>query len=64
LIEALKLVPSRQRAVLVLRYFEGMDVSGAAKTLGCSEGNVKSQTSRGLAKLREMLGDKEVDAHG
>jgi RNA polymerase sigma-70 factor (sigma-E family) len=64
LIEALRLVPPRQRAVLVLRYFEGMDVGGAAKTLGCSEGNVKSQTARGLAKLREVLGDKEVDAHG
>ena len=64
LIEALRKVPPRQRAVLVLRYFEGMDVGGAAKALGCSEGNVKSQTARGLANLREVLGDKEVDARG
>jgi RNA polymerase sigma-70 factor (sigma-E family) len=64
LIEALRKVPPKQRAVLVLRYFEGMDVSGAAKALGCSEGNVKSQTARGLANLREVLGDKEVDARG
>jgi RNA polymerase sigma-70 factor (sigma-E family) len=64
LIAALRLVPPRQRAVLVLRYFDGLDVGGAADVLGCSEGNVKSQTARGLANLREVLGDKEVDAHG
>ncbi|OQO90549.1 SigE family RNA polymerase sigma factor [Saccharomonospora piscinae] len=60
---ALAHVPSKQRAVLVLRYFEGLDVSGVARTLGCSEGNVKSQTSRGLAKLRAVLGE-EVDTRG
>jgi RNA polymerase sigma-70 factor (sigma-E family) len=64
LIAALRLVPPRQRGVLVLRYFEGLDVGGVAEVLGCSEGNVKSQTARGLANLRAVLGDKEVDAHG
>ncbi|MFD8493986.1 MULTISPECIES: SigE family RNA polymerase sigma factor [unclassified Amycolatopsis] len=63
LIVALRQVPPRQRAVLVLRFFEGMDVSGAAKALGCSEGNVKSQTARGLANLREVLGE-EVETNG
>lgn len=63
LIVALRQVSPRQHAVLVLRFFEGMDVSGAAKALGCSEGNVKSQTARGLANLREVLGE-EVETNG
>jgi len=50
--KALESVPSGQRAVLVLRYYEGLDVAATAAALGCSEGNVKSQTSRGLAALR------------
>ncbi|OZM71446.1 SigE family RNA polymerase sigma factor [Amycolatopsis antarctica] len=60
LLAGLRQVPPKQRAVLVLRYFEGMDVGGVAKALGCSEGNVKSQTARGLAKLREVLGGSEL----
>ncbi|WP_158884293.1 SigE family RNA polymerase sigma factor [Amycolatopsis anabasis] len=63
LLAGLRRVPPKQRAVLVLRYFEGLDVAGVARTLGCSEGNVKSQTARGLANLREVLGE-EVDTHG
>lgn len=51
----LRKVPQRQRAVLVLRYFEGLDVGGVAEALGCSEGNVKSQTARGLANLRDAM---------
>lgn len=52
---ALAAVPPGQRAVLVLRYFEGLDVAAAAAALRCSEGNVKSQTARGLAALRAAL---------
>jgi RNA polymerase sigma-70 factor (sigma-E family) len=63
LLAALRDVPPKQRAVLVLRYFEGLDVSGAAKVLGCSEGNVKSQTARGLANLKQVL-EKEVETNG
>jgi RNA polymerase sigma-70 factor (sigma-E family) len=57
LLDGLRRVPPRQRAVLVLRFLEGMDVSGAAKVLGCTEGTVKSQTARGLEALRTALGD-------
>lgn len=63
LLAALTKVPPRQRAVLVLRYFEGLDVRAAAKALGCTEGTVKSQTARGLVALRSALGE-EVDVRG
>jgi RNA polymerase sigma-70 factor (sigma-E family) len=56
LVDGLRAVPPRQRAVLVLRYFDGLDVAGTAAALGCSEGTVKSQTSHGLAALRTALG--------
>ncbi|WP_232660831.1 SigE family RNA polymerase sigma factor [Pseudonocardia sp. TRM90224] len=57
LVDGLKTVPPRQRAVLVLRYLEGLDVAATAAALGCSEGTVKSQTAHGLAALRASLGD-------
>jgi len=55
---ALAKVPPRQRAVLVLRYWEDQSVPETAEALRCSEGTVKSQAARGLQTLRELLGDQ------
>lgn len=52
LVAALMELPSKQREVVVLRYWEGLTENQAAAILGCSVGNVKSQASRALAKLR------------
>jgi RNA polymerase sigma-70 factor (sigma-E family) len=54
---ALAQVSRGQRAVLVLRFFCDMSVQETATVLGCSVGNVKSQTSRGLAAMRDLLGE-------
>jgi RNA polymerase sigma-70 factor (sigma-E family) len=56
LVDALRQLPPRQRAVLVLRFLEGMDVAATARAMGCREGTVKSQTAHGLAALRTVLG--------
>jgi RNA polymerase sigma-70 factor (sigma-E family) len=55
LLAALAGLPPRQRAVLVLRYFGGMSITATAVALGCSEGTVKSQASRGLDTLRSRF---------
>lgn len=52
LIAALMELPPKQRAVVMLRYWDGLTETQAAAVLGCSVGNVKSQASRALAKLR------------
>jgi RNA polymerase sigma factor (sigma-70 family) len=51
----------RQRAVLVLRYWEQLSEAEAAEMLGCSIGTVKSSASRGLSRLRELTADGALE---
>lgn len=59
-VRALGHLPARMRAVLVLRFFDDLSEVDTAMALRCGVGTVKSQTSRGLARLRELLTDDTV----
>ena len=48
-------LPIGMRTAIVLRHVEGLSVAETAQAMGCSEGNVKSQSARGLQQLRELL---------
>ena len=55
MVAALRGLPARQRAVLVLRYYEDFSEAEIAEALGISAGSVKTHASRGLAALRDLL---------
>ncbi len=59
---ALAALPPRQRAVLVLRYWDDLPEAEVAGVLECPIGTVKSSAARGVAELRRMLGRRE-DTH-
>ncbi|GLZ39126.1 SigE family RNA polymerase sigma factor [Actinokineospora sp. NBRC 105648] len=60
LTRALGALPPRMRAVLVLRFFDDLSETDTAAALGCSNGTVKSQTARGLERLRTVLGAENL----
>jgi RNA polymerase sigma-70 factor (sigma-E family) len=61
LLQAMETLTPSARAIVVLRYFEDLSIGQVAAMLQCSNGNVKSQTSRALTQLRTLLGSSLDD---
>jgi RNA polymerase sigma-70 factor (sigma-E family) len=55
MVALLATLPAGMRAAVVLRYVEGLSIAEAADAMGCSGGNVKSQSARGLERLRAAV---------
>jgi RNA polymerase sigma-70 factor (sigma-E family) len=64
LIDALGRIPPRDRAIVVLRYWEDLSVESVAEILGLPTGTVTSQSARSLARLRRLLGQPAGPAPG
>jgi RNA polymerase sigma-70 factor (sigma-E family) len=62
LIALLRKLPAKQRAVLVLRHYEGLADADIAQLLGSSEVTVRSNAHRGLARLRELIAEADASA--
>jgi RNA polymerase sigma-70 factor (sigma-E family) len=62
--QALRDLPPRQRAVIVLRYYEGLSEAEIAEALGVSQGTVKSQASKAIASLRVTMTPAVEEAGG
>ncbi len=56
MVAALRRLPERQRTAVVLRYYADLSEADMAETMGCSVGTVKSSLSRGLNRLRALVG--------
>jgi RNA polymerase sigma-70 factor (sigma-E family) len=63
MLEALLSLPPRQRATIVLRYLDGLSERETATALQCSEGTVKSQTSRALSTLNRFFTREELSRY-
>ena len=61
-LRALVTLPPRQRAAIVLRYFDDLDDTQIAAALGCSPGTVRTHLSRGLARMRQAMDDAQEAA--
>jgi RNA polymerase sigma-70 factor (sigma-E family) len=61
LIPVLRQLPTRQREVIVLRFYADLSVIDTARALQCSEGAVKAYTNRALTKLRQLLDVQETE---
>lgn len=61
---ALSKLPPRQRAVIVLRYYEDLSEHDIAEVMGISAGTVKSQSARALRRLADVLAPAEVTRRG
>jgi RNA polymerase sigma-70 factor (sigma-E family) len=57
MIALLRRLPAKQRAVLVLRHYEGLADADIALTLGCTEVTVRSNAHRGLARMRILMAE-------
>lgn len=67
MLRCLRTLPARQRACVVLRYYDDLAVSEVAAALGINEGTVKSQTARGLTALKaayQQATGEEITAGG
>ncbi|MEU0358089.1 SigE family RNA polymerase sigma factor [Streptomyces cyaneofuscatus] len=64
LLKALVELPARQREAVVLRYWEDLTETQTAEAMGCSVGTVKSNTAKGIAKLRAVSGLVETATQG
>ncbi len=61
LLATLARLPARQRATLVLRYYEDLSEVDTAATLGCSVGTVKSQAAKAMRSMRALLDQVQME---
>lgn len=64
LLDALRRLSSRQRAVIVLRYFHDLSEAETARVLGCGVGTVKASGARGLERLRDIVAPQRAPSQG